>query len=150
MKYGIDITNRMISVKVIKALKKRGQAVIDFREIQTPFLGENLYKKVLLANQTRIDIYVSLNEVSGEKDSISIFSGMNEVELRFVSQFKKEMLNIGFKEFNIINGSNFYLIKNIKAPCLIITIEKYMISLDNNDLSEKIVNALMSLLNANS
>lgn len=150
MKYGIDITNRMVSVKVIEALKKRGHAVIDFGEIQTPFLGESLYKKVLLANQTRVDIYISLNQINGQKDSISIFSGMNKLELNFISQFKKEMHNIGFREFNAINGTNFYLIKNIKASCLVITIEKHMISLDSNDLSEKIVNTLLSLSNINS
>lgn len=150
MKYGIDITNRMISVKVIETLKKRGHAVIDFAEIQTPFLGESLYKKVLLANQTRVDIYISLNQINGQKDSISIFSGMNKLELNFISQFEKEMHNIGFKEFNAIDGKNFYIIKNIKAPCLVITIEKHMVSLDSNDLSEKIVNTLLSLSNINS
>jgi hypothetical protein len=105
--------------------------------------GDLLAKKVLLANQTRVDFYIKL-DISEDVENRLIFYGdrsVKSLELYQNLHEQKEIFNS--EEIKYIEGLNYYLIKNIKGSVVFLDIHLKKLELEK--IADYIIKALLSL-----
>ncbi|HHD2754085.1 TPA: hypothetical protein ACOTG0_002930 [Clostridium perfringens] len=121
MKYALDINDSYLREFLIKKLKEDGNLTIDcFNE--EGCLGESFFKKVLLSNTTKADIFVRITKELGNEKKIEIL-GDNQILRRVVSLTLEDMVNyLELAQICIKSGKGLYLVKNLESLCLIINI----------------------------
>ena len=136
MKYALDINDSYLRKVLIKKLKEEGDLTIDcFNE--ECCLGESFFKKVLLSNNTKADIFIRITK------SIEIL-GDNQILRRVVSLNLEDMVDyIGLSQISIKSGKGLYLVKNLDSLCLIINISDTEIDSINK---EKLADALYKII----
>lgn len=145
MKYGIDIINEEINLSFLRKLEDSNIFIIDFSKIRGNLHGDSLQKKVLLANQTKIDVYISIRENLEDSNSLEILRGDSDKEVYFENILKNQIENIDWKMLKINNEKKLYLIKNIKSPTIIINISKTYSPRNLEKLINLLVNKLVSI-----
>lgn len=149
MKYGIDARvncseeemkiNNYIKEYMIKRIKDLGHIAIDCEFSKSKNFGEILYNKVKIANNTRVDLFLSINIYFDKTNNITLYTKGYDSEI-MAENIIKSLDEFKFSSKNIINKSNLYLIKNINSQVLLANIK---ISNDNEEvlevISEKIV-----------
>ncbi|SHI89770.1 hypothetical protein SAMN02745163_00965 [Clostridium cavendishii DSM 21758] len=122
MKIGIDINNQFIRLNLKYRLKKINHVVVDFSEINAASLGERLYKKSIMANQIKVDLFINITTIENFQDEFIIFSKLQD---QFVINIEKELKKFfNSKKVSLRDGAYLYIIKNIKATAYIINIPK--------------------------
>jgi hypothetical protein len=114
MKYGIDIDNRYLRNKIAKELREKDHVVIIMNDIEYSGFGDMLLKKAILANQSKVDIYLYLDVIEGEEEVIRIFGDGSILSKSFYNKliFKKEKLN--FKVLDYKKDMSYYIVANIE------------------------------------
>ena len=126
MKYALDINDSYLRKVLIKKLKEEGDLTIDcFNE--ECCLGESFFKKVLLSNNTKADIFIRITKRIGEDKRIEIL-GDDQILRRVVSLNLEDMVDY---------------IKNLDSLCLIINISDTEIDSINK---EKLEDALYKII----
>ena len=137
MKYALDINDSYLRKVLIKKLKEEGDLTIDC------FLGESFFKKVLLSNNTKADIFIRITKSIGEDKRIEIL-GDDQILRRVVSLNLEDMVDyIGLSQISIKSGKGLYLVKNLDSLCLIINISDTEVDSINK---EKLADALYKII----
>lgn len=145
LKYGLDIENKVVSSYVNERLIKDGHSVVNFQEDNNKLFGEVLFRKALLANQTRVDLYINIENQQTEVDLVDIYVSKSEWILNLLVQFRDKMKSIGFDEVNIKDGASLYLCKKIKAPSLIIRIKSHAIDISSKEFKKELADWLINI-----
>ena len=146
LKYGIDISNNLLKNKIYKELRFANYSVVNCSNIIGCSIGDELFRKVTLANQTKIDFYLSINECDEiENNEIMLFLGYDNKTLNFFESFSKNIKNTCCDNLKIRDVKNFYLFKNIKATTVIFKISRNISCEALEKLSNSIINTLLSL-----
>lgn len=141
MKYAIDIENEEIKQKVIKILQDRGHSIVDCIQDKNLNIGESHYKKALLTNITKPQIFLRFIYGKGTDERLEIFA--DEKILAKVMSFDFESLleDFNLKQLLMKNGRELYLIKNIECSSIIVRM-----TTDDIDDTEKIARFLCDLI----
>lgn len=119
MKVGIDIDNLDISRAVINELKNEGYYVVNMSLDKGEPIGEEVFKKAILANSAKLDFFLLIKTQSNQ-DNINVYYKNNTLSKYFSIKFIKSLKQFGTNNLIMYRGEEFYLIKNIKAPTVII------------------------------
>ncbi|WP_238882267.1 hypothetical protein [Clostridium sp. YIM B02551] len=114
MKYGIDIENRYLRNKIAKKLREEDHVVIIMNDIEYSGFGDMLLKKVVLANQSKVDIYLYLNLVEGDEEELRIFGDGSILSKRFYEKFTSEKEKMNFKVLDYKKDMSYYIVSNIE------------------------------------
>ena len=144
MKYGLDIEDKNIYSFVNEMLMKNGNITVNLTFDRNMKFGEILFKKALLANQTRVDLYLNIKDEVKDVDLIDVYVSNENELLTFLHTFKRKMEEIGFQEVSIKDGSQLYLCRKIQAPTIIMNIKSHLIDISKGEfcklLSECLIN----------
>lgn len=121
MKIGIDINNSDISRAVRNQLKNKDYYIVDMSLERKNLIGEEVFKKTILANISNLDFLISV-EINKGNNNIYIYYENKKLSKLFSKEFIKCADNIGVNSIKLSNGEEFYLIKNTKCPTVIIKI----------------------------
>jgi len=114
MKYGLDIENSYLRNEIAQCLKNHGHLVIDMNEFEYLGAGEKLFKKVILANQSQVEIYIYVSISEGKEEVIRITGDDTLLAKRFYENFLVKKDNISFKVPDYMVDESYYVINNIK------------------------------------
>lgn len=143
MKYGLDIKSDFLREKIGKALSEEGHTIISMDKLEYYNKGDLLVKKVLLANQTRVDFYIKL-DISEDVENRLIFYGdrsVKSLELYESLHEEKELFNS--ENIKYIEGLNYYLIKNIKGSVVFLDI--HLKEVEPQKIADYVIKGLLSL-----
>ncbi|MGL5245684.1 MAG: hypothetical protein ACRC7R_10960, partial [Sarcina sp.] len=70
MRYAIDIMDEILKREIIEDLISLGHLVIDCSDENSVSLGESLYRKVLVSNNTRTGYFIRFKEELGDEEKI--------------------------------------------------------------------------------
>lgn len=141
MKYGIDIKDEYFGNIIKEGLKKKGHNIISCTDDGIPILGEAIMKKAILANQTKIDVYVQIDLSPEKTHELKIVTGFKKAGMELVESIGEKLKEAGFQDIVIENGDKLYLIKHIDSPVFILEVRIGDKSA-RNEIAEKLVNAL--------
>lgn len=119
MKVGIDIDNVDISRAVINELKNEGYYVVNMSLDKCEPIGQEVFKKAILANSAKLDFFLLIKTQSNQ-NNIHVYYKNNTLSKYFSIKFIKLLNKFGINNLRINKGEEFYLIKNINAPTVII------------------------------
>lgn len=145
MKIGLDTNDDFIANLVKNALKSKKGLIVDMALERNISIGNEVFEKVIIANNSSLDFYLKV-EVRRGKENIKIYNGCLEKSEKFSNMFFKEIYESGISKVNLYNGENYYLIKNIKVPVVIIKI--YMnddSKISKKEISNKIIKCIKSI-----
>lgn len=131
---------------VINKLKVLGYEVVEVRPAAATSVGNSLEQRTNKANTNNVDLYVSIHANAGAGVGTEIFT-YNRKEFKQAIDVLANIVNLGFTNRGIKDGSNLYVIKNSKAAAMLIEVcfvdstdtERY-----NRIGPEKIANAIVS------
>ncbi|WP_040212184.1 hypothetical protein [Clostridium polynesiense] len=132
MKLGLDAENPELFGRINNKLKILGHSTVYCTPQGIINKGDALHKSVLAANQGKVDLFISIRFIKGDKEVICPFSNAKK-ELYKICVILKELSNSGFQIKAIEEGKKFYLIKNISAESVIF---KFYISQDEKKYYE--------------
>lgn len=141
MKYGIDIKDEYFGNIIKEGLKKKGHNIISCTDNDIPILGEAIMKKAILANQTKIDVYVQIDLSTEKTHELKIVTGFKKAGMALVESIGEKLKEAGFQDIVIENGDKLYLIKHIDSPVIILEVRIGDKSA-RNEIAEKLVNVL--------
>ncbi|MCF0149375.1 MAG: hypothetical protein HUJ77_13390 [Clostridium sp.] len=140
MKYGIDINSEKILSFISEKLKERGHFIIDLTDYNNVNNGKSLLKKVIIANVTNIEFYLSI-DFKEDASFPTIFYADNSTKI--IANEVMELLEDSFENISCKSGKHLYLIKNINTPVVYISF-----SIKDRELVESILitNKLINIL----
>lgn len=123
MKIGLDSNDRELISSMVQTLRDEKFFLVDMSVERRKNEGYEIYKKAILANATRLDLFIGVylkNEIN-KKEEIVVFYDDTFLG-KYFSNYIYDNLRIeyGKENLSIRSGENFYLLKTIKAPSLII------------------------------
>ncbi|MGV3151413.1 hypothetical protein [Sarcina ventriculi] len=120
MKFAIDIENEEIKKKVIKNLQDKGHNIVDCIQDKSLNIGESHYKKALLTNITKPEIFLRFIYVKNNDERLEIFADENVLSKVMSFNFEALLEEFNLKQLFMKNGRELYLIKNIECASIII------------------------------
>lgn len=122
MKVALDINNEEVLLAISNVFKRDGNLVVDLSNQQGSNKGEIVFKKALLANTTRVDLFVGIKLV--EDDDIWTIFYDNSLKSKNIALKILDEVNSCYSDIRCNNGSNYYLLKNTKAPAIYLRIPR--------------------------
>lgn len=144
MKYGIDILDNEMVSKIERKMLELGHIVINLGEKNAPIPGENLKIKVMMANQARIKLYLGVIYDNKMNHQVNVVTSFKKSGMLIIENFCDALREQGFEDISIENNDKLYLIKNIKAPVLLIYINDDKVN-DKKIIFDGIISGLLSL-----
>lgn len=138
MKVGIDIDKLHISRAVIDELKNEGYYVVNMTLDKNEPVGEEVFKKTILANSAKLDFFLLIKTDSSQK-GINVYYKNNILSKNFSVEFINSLKRLGFDNLNIFEGEEFYLIQNVKAPTVIVKINILNKKIQEDELIKSIL-----------
>ncbi|MEG1481578.1 N-acetylmuramoyl-L-alanine amidase [Clostridium sp.] len=129
MKLGIDINNSDISNKIREELKDKGDQIVNIGLESKTSIGEEVFRKAILVNTSRLEFFLSINITEGE-NNVEVYYEADEYSKKFSHEVIRKMNEMGISDISLEHGENFYLIKNTDVPTV-------LIKLKLNDLNSK-------------
>ncbi len=123
MKIGLDSNNREFAKSIVKKIREENFFLIDMSIDKHKNEGYEIYKKTMLANATRLDLFIGIYFKSNteKKEELSIFYDDTFLGEYFSNYIYDNLgLEYGKEILRLKKGESFYLLKNIKTPSLII------------------------------
>lgn len=145
MKYGLDINDNTLLRNITEKLRNEGYVVVSMSELEYYNKGDMLSKKVLLANQTKVDFYLRLNVSEGEKNKILLYGDRSFKTLKFYQELYNHSKIFNNISIEYIEGLNYYLIKNVKGSTSFLEISFIKEDLDYEKIEEYVTRCLLSL-----
>ncbi|GEM_PF-1857235 len=142
MKIGFDTHNPELFTIISNKIRPLGHTVIYCTPQGINNLGESIYKRVLMANHSKVDMFISIKIERGALNSVFAYSKLYE-ELDFINLILQGFEKEGFNNKGVKDGGKYYIIKNVLTRSFIINITLF----DEEDkfynmISESILNAL--------
>lgn len=143
MKFGIDVNNEYLCGIMLNKIKNSGNITVDLTEEKWMNRGQDVFKKVLLANITNINFYIGI-DFRKYNEEYEIFYSNNKISKDYSLNIKcylsSEMINATCQ-----NGEHLYLIKNMKCPGVYIRVPLKENNEDNITMIEKFVEKIIDL-----
>jgi len=143
LKFGIDVNQEYLCKRTLEKIKEKGHTIVDLTVEKWPNKGQEVFKKVLLANITNIDFYIGIEFIEYNEE-YKIFYSDNECSK--ICSFKiKESLKV--KSENIIceDGNHLYLIKNMNSPGIYIVIPLKENKKENIEIIDNLIEKLIEV-----
>jgi N-acetylmuramoyl-L-alanine amidase len=105
--------------KVIAKLRALGHIVIDTTPEYASSRGDALHRRILTANQNKIDYFVSIHFNTGGGEGAEVFTSSDEAKI-IALRVLSHIAALGFKNRGVKDGNWLYVIKNTKAPAMLI------------------------------
>lgn len=140
-----DALTKEVGLKVIEKLKKLGNEVINVLPVRCNSVGDSLNRRVQVSNLNNVNLYVSIhfNAGGGQGSEVYFYPGSTAGE-RYSKSVLNELVKLGYKNRGIKNGANLYVVKNTKAPSILIEVGFVDSKEDMNRYNaEKISNAIV-------
>lgn len=139
MKFGIDVNIEKLCNIVIEKIKGNGYIAVDLTWEKWLNKGQEVFKKVLLANITNIDFFIGIEFIKNYNEC-RIFYSNNELSKACSIKIKK-ILSEDIDNIICEDGNCLYLIKNIDSPGIYIRIPE-----GRNDYNIKIIEKIIDQL----
>lgn len=146
MKVGIDINDSDISNQIKEKLKDYEYQVVDICLKNIRSIGEEVFRKAILVNTSRLDFFLSI-KVLEKESSIKIYYEENELSKRFSYEILKKLKELKLKDVRLENGEDFYLIKNTDVPTILIKINLSAFNINKEILGQKIIECIKCIDN---
>lgn len=140
MKYGLDVNNKFILQLLIKILESKGHFVVNLSTLKKKNIGALLYKKSLIANITKVDVYLGIELFKNNGESSICFN-----EFLRSSEIRNKIVNIlqEISEKEIIEDEKqLYLSKNVNSLVIYCKIN----TIEDNIKVEKVMTKLIEVL----
>lgn len=140
MKYGLDVNNNFILQALIKVLESKGHFIVNLSTLKDKNIGALLYKKTLIANVTKIDVYLGIETIKSDEENKIYFN-----EFLKSSEIRRKIINIlqQISEKEILeDNTELYLSKNINSLVIYCKIK----IIDDNIVEEKVMKSLIDIL----
>lgn len=111
--------NRSVGYALMNMLKENGHKVVDCTDDRSPSASDNLRKICSMANSTNLDMFLSIHFNAGGGKGTEIFS-MGGKDMSHASSILKKVVDLGFANRGIKDGSRLYVIRNTNAPALLL------------------------------
>lgn len=121
MKIGFDTSNPELFTIISNKMRPLGYTLIYCTPQGINNLGESIYKRVLMANHSKVDMFISIKIERGVKNSVLVYSNLYE-QLDFINLILKRFQNQGFDNKGVKDGRKYYIIKNVLTKSFIINI----------------------------
>ncbi|MBF2018345.1 MAG: N-acetylmuramoyl-L-alanine amidase [Rivularia sp. T60_A2020_040] len=143
----LDVGNR-----VMGKLKDLGHQVIDCKPGKSNSVGNSLRQRCSRANASKVDIFVSIhfNAFNGFANGTEIFA-ISDTSKKIAKPVLDEILQMGFFNRGIKNGSHLYVLRNTNMPgilieCCFLDSAKDMKLFDSEAMANAIVKGLTGKL----
>ena len=144
MKFGVDVNNEYMCKRVLEKIKDSGNIIVDLTVEKWQNKGQEVFKKVLLANITNIGFYIGI-EYNKNNEECKIFYSNNEYSK--TCSFKvKESLSGEIQNITCEDGTYLYLIKNMNSPGVYIKIPLKENNEDNIKIVDNIIKQIIDAL----
>ncbi|NKF08622.1 hypothetical protein J1C67_12710 [Clostridium gasigenes] len=144
MKFGVDVNNEYMCKRVLEKIKDSGNIIVDLTVEKWQNKGQEVFKKVLLANITNIGFYIGI-EYNKNHEECKIFYSNNEYSK--TCSFKvKESLSGEIQNITCEDGTYLYLIKNMNSPGVYIKIPLRENNEDNIKIVDNIIKQIIGAL----
>ena len=113
---------RAVANELIKLLRKNGHTVYNSTINKAPSQNEYLKRAVKLANESNVDLFISLHCNASTKHTgygVECWTWKGQ-KLKVINNICGNMEKLGFKNRGIKDGTNFYVIKKTKMPAVIV------------------------------
>lgn len=147
-----DQLTKAIGTLVIDKLQSLGHEAINCTPSSASSVLDSLRKRVGTANSQKVDIYVSIhfNAFNGSANGTEIFA-ISDASRRIASPVLKNIIDLGFFNRKVKNGSHLYVLKNTAMPailveCCFIDSEKDMKRYNTEAMTNAIVKGLAGKL----
>ena len=131
---------------VVAKLKALGHSVLEVRPSQANSVSDSLIKRVDLANNNNVDLYVSIHANAGGGRGTEVFTYRGQ-ELEQAREVLNNLVELGFVNRGI-KGSNLYVINKTEAKAMLIEIcfvdTKADVELYNSLGAGKVANAIVN------
>lgn len=141
MKIGIDINNSDISRAVRNQLKSKGYYVVDMSLEEKKAIGEEVFRKTILANTSNLDFLISV-QINEGNNVVDVYYEDKELSKKFSEEFIKCIDKLGVFNAKFNNGEEFYLIKNTKATTSIIKMNLQNIDMQKENIVQNIISCI--------
>ncbi len=102
-------------------MRPLGHTIIYCTPEGTKNLGESIHKKVLMANHSRVDFFISINIERDVENSVLVYSKLHETS-DFINSILMGFQEEGFHNKGVKEGKKYYIIKNVLSKSFIINI----------------------------
>ncbi|MCB2292494.1 N-acetylmuramoyl-L-alanine amidase [Clostridium algoriphilum] len=138
MKYGVDIghncqpgdtgyvgiknedeLNKEVGVKVMEKLKQLKHEVVYCTPSSDSSLSNSLYRRTNIANEEKVDFYVSIHFNGGGGRGTEVFA-ISESGKKIARRVVNEIAALGYINRGVKEGSFLYVLKNTKMPAILV------------------------------
>lgn len=109
MKFAIDIENEEIKKKVTKNLQDKGHNIVDCIQDKSLNIGESHYKKALLTNITKPEIFLRFIYVKNNDERLEIFADENVLSKVMSFNFEALLEEFNLKQLFMKNGRELHI-----------------------------------------
>ncbi|MBT9831294.1 N-acetylmuramoyl-L-alanine amidase [Clostridium baratii] len=146
MKIGIDINDSVISNQIKEKLKDYEYQVVDIYLKNIRSIGEEVFRKAILVNASRLDFFLSI-KILEKENSIKIYYEENGLSKKFSYEILKKLRELKLNDVSLENGEDFYLIKNTDVPTILIKINLKALNINKEILGQKIIECIKCIDN---
>lgn len=128
-----DNLTKEVGLKVISMLTKLGHSAVNLTPSRASSVSNSLSQRTSKANSTKCDYLISIhfNAFNGKAHGAEIFAA-SSAGRRIASPIQRNLVNLGFRDRGIKNGSHLAVIRNSRMPAILVEV----CFLDNrNDMS---------------
>ncbi|WP_080965799.1 N-acetylmuramoyl-L-alanine amidase [Clostridium novyi] len=111
--------NREVGKKVIEKLKALGHTVVNCTTDYAKTQAQSLQDRVNLANKQFLDLFVSIHFNSGGGYGTEVYTWRGK-EFTQARNVLNNIVNLGYRNRGIKDGSNLFVIRNSKAKAMLI------------------------------
>ncbi|MDB9311716.1 N-acetylmuramoyl-L-alanine amidase [Spirulina sp. CS-785/01] len=116
-----DDLTKAVGTEVINQLEALGYETVNCTPRWASTVLDSLRKRVSTANATGVDIYVSIhfNAFNGRANGSEIYA-VSAAGRRIAQPVLQEIINLGFYNRGVRDGSHLYVLKNTLMPAILI------------------------------
>ncbi|MGL5415697.1 MAG: hypothetical protein ACRDAU_08565 [Clostridium sp.] len=123
MKIGLDSTRREFSKGLVRKLEEENLFLVDMYLEKKRNEGYEVYKKVMDANKSRLDLFIGvyLDEKESQEEEVAILYDCSFIGEKFASYIYDCLRNeYGNDKLSLRCGTEFYILKETKSPAFLI------------------------------
>jgi N-acetylmuramoyl-L-alanine amidase len=114
-----NILNLEVGDKVIEKLRKSGHEVICVTPTDANSLGDSLKRRVEAANKFEAELYISIHFNAGGGRGTEVYA-ISEKGKAYAQTVVKEIAALGYVNRGVKDGKALYVLKNTKAPAILV------------------------------